>query len=32
MPNDELQCLYTTAHNVAKHYSMFVNRQKTIVV
>ena len=32
MPNDELQCLYTTANDVAKHYSMFVNRQRTIVV
>lgn len=32
MPNDDLQCLYTTANDVAKHYSMFVNRQRTIVV
>ena len=32
MPNDDLQCLYTTAKDIAKHCRMFVNRQRTIVV
>ena len=32
MANDELQALYTTANDLAKHYSLLVNKQRLIVI